>query len=119
MAEQILIRLNNNAVVRGWGYTVGIYTFGPVLTPDLRPNLDRWAIRYAKTGINIATFTDRGVCLRFLRWLCDTYGNISEVWEHCTLRQETPEDTAIVDAINMRSKHVTRVSMTDSTCLIR
>ncbi|HET7640948.1 MAG TPA: hypothetical protein VFK47_19725, partial [Ktedonobacteraceae bacterium] len=94
------------------GYVVGCYSFGGVIKTDNTVSVDRWAIRCAKTGMNIATFTDRFVAVNFLRWLWNTYGDITETLLRCYEYKETSEDSRLMDEINARSKHETRVYMT-------
>lgn len=117
-ATDINIRLGDDRVIKGRGYEIWIYTFGPILNRWAQPDSSAWAIRHKDTGINIATFTDRSVGLSFLRWLINTYGDISSTLQRCADRQETLEDGEILDAIETRSKHDSRATVEQNGQLV-
>lgn len=102
------VRLEDNSLFHIHGYVLGCYSFGGVIAINGKVVLDRYAIRCAKTGISIAKFTERKVAVNFLRWLWDTYGDISDTLLRCYESRETQEDSRILDEINLRSKHETR-----------
>jgi hypothetical protein len=106
--QVIPVRLEDNNLFHIHGYVLGCYSFSGVIAMNGSVSLDRYAIRCAKTGISLARFTERKVAVQFLRWLWDTYGDITDTLLRCYENRETPEDSRILDEINVRSKHETR-----------
>jgi len=111
-AKPILIQLADRRIVQRLGYQIGQYTYGPVLLWNGQPSWERVSIRVAASGITVATFSDGQVAANFLRWLIGEWGDLSDTYMRSAQERESAEDARILDAIEARSLHVSRVWQT-------
>lgn len=102
----------DNLVLRCHGLIVGIWSVAPAVTSRNGLNVftkAAWSVRSAENGMTIGTFTDFGVAQNFAQMLMRDYGDISQTLRNSFVYQETPEDKAILDEIDQRSNHPTRI----------
>lgn len=110
---KVPVCLKNNSVLYIEGEVIGIWSVAPALGRRglvTAFTVGAWSVRSVQTGINIGCFTDRDVALGFAKMLEREYGDISEAVRHCFDCCETDEDAALLDEIQARSLHNSRVS---------
>lgn len=113
MNEVVKVARKNGQILLIAGITIGIYTVAPALCENSNGKgiftAGAWSTRIAASGMTIGCFYSRAVAQNFARHLWAQYGDISEVWQRCFDYCETPEDTTLLNFIDKRADHISRV----------
>ena len=103
----------DDTVIHIRGHVHGIYTVAPICVRYRQFTSAGWTVRCKQTGMSVAKFSNLRIARQFADFLMREYGDISVSLLNSFNRQETEEDAALLDEINVRSMHFTRLKKGD------
>lgn len=100
-----LVKDMREKIVEIEGEDYGIVTVAPVIDIYLRPHPSIYAVRSSDTGGRIASFKAKHVAENFARRINEIGEPLRTACINSMKYAETPEDSALLDYIDMMSRH--------------